>query len=154
MSVGPYPGEVFPGKVFFVSPTLDPATRRILAKAWVPNPDGRLRAGLFASVDMEIGERENAILVPESALILDRQGTYVWKLLEDNVATRAPVEVGLRQKGRVEVTLGLQPGDRIVTAGAHKVSEGKKVLVAQAGGVPSGQARREPPPDAGAGEGI
>jgi membrane fusion protein (multidrug efflux system) len=152
--VAPYPGEVFPGEVFYVSPTLDPATRRIVAKAWVPNPDGRLRAGLFASVDMEIDERENAILVPESAVVFDRQGTYVWKLLEGDVATRVPVELGLRQKGRVEVTLGLQPGDRIVTAGAHKVSEGKKVVAVAPGASPGGQARREPPGDGGVEEGT
>ncbi len=154
VGVGPYPGEVFPGKVFFVSPTLDPATRRIVAKAWVPNPDGRLRAGLFASVDMEIDQRDGAILVPESAVVFDRQGTYVWKLLDDDVATRVPIEVGLRKQGRVEVTLGLQDGDRIVTAGAHKVSEGKKVFAAQPDAASSGQARRQPPSDGGAEEGT
>jgi len=152
--VSPYPGDVFPGKVFFVSPTLDPATRRIIAKAWVPNPDGRLRAGLFADVDMEIGQRQNAILVPESAVVFDRQGTYVWKLKQDDVATRVPIEVGLRRDGRVEVTLGLRSGDRIVTAGTHKVSEGKTVGVVESDVGARGQARREAPEGAGAEEGT
>ena len=44
INVAPYPNEQFPGEVFFVSPTLDPATRRIIVKAWVPNPGRRLRA--------------------------------------------------------------------------------------------------------------
>jgi membrane fusion protein (multidrug efflux system) len=140
--VAPYPGETFRGEIFFVSPTLDPATRRILAKAWVPNPDRRLRAGLFAHVDMEVAQRENAILVPESAVVFDRSGTYVWKV-KDGVATRVPVEVGLRKDGKVEVTLGLQPGDRIVTAGTHKVKEGGKVVAAGPGVSKLGQARRE-----------
>jgi membrane fusion protein (multidrug efflux system) len=152
--VAPYPGEGFPGKVFFVSPTLDPETRRIIAKAWVPNPDGRLRAGLFADVDMQIGQRENAILVPESAVVFDRQGTYVWKLLEANIATRVPIEVGLRKKGTVEVTLGLQPGDRVVTAGTHKVSEGKKVALIEPEAATNGQARRKDPEGARTGEGT
>jgi membrane fusion protein (multidrug efflux system) len=152
--VAPYPDVVFPGVVFYVSPTLDPDTRRIIAKAWVPNPDGRLRPGLFANVDMEIGERENAILVPESAVVFDREGTYVWKLLDGDVATRVPVELGLRREGRVEVTLGLQSGDRIVTAGAHKVSEGKKVVAVRPGASPGGQARREPPLGGGIEEGT
>jgi len=153
VKVGPYPNEVFHGKVFFVSPTVDPATRRIIAKAWVPNEDRRLRAGLFANVDMQIGERENAILVPESAVVFDRQGTYVWKVDEEDMATRVPIQVGLRREGRVEVTLGLQAGDKIVSAGTHKVSEGKKVAIAGGASVPVGQARRDAP-EGRAGEGT
>jgi membrane fusion protein (multidrug efflux system) len=149
--VAPYPGEIFRGEVFFVSPTLDPATRRIIAKAWVPNQDRRLRAGLFAKIDMQVDERERAILVPEAAVVFDREGTYVWKIDADGVAARVPVETGLRASGRVEVTLGLQTGDRIVSAGTHKVKEGKKVVVAAPTRVPSGQAWREPAPRAGEG---
>ncbi len=145
VQVAPYPGEVFPGRVFFVSPTLDPATRRIIAKAWVDNADRRLRAGLFAAVDMEVDRRENAILVPESAVVFDRKGTYVWKVLQGDVATRVPIEVGLRKGGRVEVTLGLRSGDRIVTTGTHKVKEGKKLVAAAPGTSHIGQARRGPP---------
>lgn len=142
--VAPYPGEVFPGEIFFVSPTLDPTTRRILAKAWVPNPDGRLRAGLFARVDVEVARRPNAILVPESAVTFDREGTYVWKVLGGPVATRVPIEVGLRKQGQVEVTLGLQPGDRIVSAGTHKVTEGGPLTIANSSPLSGGQARHDP----------
>jgi membrane fusion protein (multidrug efflux system) len=137
----PYPGETFPGEVFFVSPTLDPAARRLILKAWVPNEDGRLRPGLFADVDLEIGRRENALLVPESAVVFDRQGTFVWRAEDDETARRVPIEVGLRKNGRVEVTMGLRPGDAVVTAGTHKVSEGRKL---QAAAPPTtGQALRD-----------
>ena len=128
--VRPYPDEIFPGEVFFVSPSLDPATRRMILKAWVPNTDHRLRPGLFANVDLEIAQRENALLVPESAVVFDREGTYVWRL-RDEVAERVPIEIGLRKSGRVEVTLGLAPGDTIVTAGTHKVVEGRKLRAAE-----------------------
>lgn len=140
--VAPYPEDVFPARVFFVSPTLDPATRRITAKAWIDNADRRLRPGLFAEIDMQVAERSDAILVPESAVVFDRRGTYVWRLDEQRVATKVPVETGLRRDGRVEITLGLQPGERIVSAGTHKVIEGMEVSVA--GEIPGarGQARR------------
>lgn len=149
--VAPYPGEVFPGEVFFVSPTLDPDTRRILAKAWVPNADGRLRAGLFATVDMLVQEKPNAILVPEAAVVFDRRGSYVWRVDDSMVASRVPVETGLRRDGEVEITLGLRPGDRIVTAGVHKVEEGEPVVAVS--GVPesSGQALGKAPAPAGDG---
>lgn len=151
VTVAPYPDDVFPGEVFFVSPTVDPSTRRIIAKAWVANPERRLRAGLFAGVDMQIGERENAILIPEAAVVFDRRGTYVWRVDGESVARKVPVEVGLRRLGKVEITLGLQPGDRIVSAGVHKVQEGKPVVAVAPGASASGQARRPSPPAGGEG---
>jgi len=150
--VSPYPGEIFPGEVFFISPALDPETRRVIVKAWVPNAEHRLRPGLFANVDLEVGQRENALVVPESAVVFDQEGTYVWRLDGEQVANRVPIELGLRKQGRVEVRLGLRPGDTIVSAGTHKVVEGKKVALA---GSPSlGQARRGPPAEAAAGQGT
>ena len=129
LRVRPYPDQVFPGEVFYVSPTLDAATRRMYLKAWVPNADHRLVPGLFANVELEIAQRENSLLIPEAAVVFDRQGTYVWRV-RDEVAERVPIEIGLRKGGRVEVTLGLSPGDTIVTAGTHKVIEGRKLRAA------------------------
>jgi membrane fusion protein (multidrug efflux system) len=149
--VGPYGREIFPGEVFFVSPSIEPATRRVIVKAWVPNEKRRLRPGLFADVDLEVGRREGAIVVPESAVVFDREGTYVWKLDADHVPTKVPVQLGLRRDGRVEVTLGLAPGDAIVTTGTHKVMAGKKVALAAPLSV--GQAQRGASPGS-AGEGT
>lgn len=150
--VSPYPQEIFPGEVFFVSPTIEPASRRVIVKAWVPNPHRRLRPGLFANIDLEVGRREGALVVSESAIVFDREGTYVWKLDGANVPEKIPVELGLRRGGRVEVTLGLQPGDTIVTTGTHKVMAGKKVaLVAP---LSTGQAQQRRPADGSSGEGT
>jgi membrane fusion protein (multidrug efflux system) len=149
--VAPYPGEKFPGKVFFVSPTLDTAARRILTKAWVPNEHGKLAAGLYANIEVEIARREGAIILPESAVVSDRVGTFVWRIGEEEIAERIPVEIGLRKHGRVEVTLGLRAGDRVVTAGTHKVNAGKKVAAAME--LPAGQAS-VPPEGEPVGEGT
>jgi membrane fusion protein (multidrug efflux system) len=150
--VSPYPQEIFPGEVFFVSPSIEPATRRLILKAWVPNQQRRLRPGLFANIDLEIGQRERAIVVPESAIVFDREGTYVWKLDADQVPTRVPVQVGLRRAGRVEVTLGIQPGDTIVISGTHKVMAGKRVALAPPAS--TGQAQQRGPEGASVGEGT
>lgn len=151
LTVAPYPKERFPGEVFFVSPTLESATRRLIVKAWVDNSDRRLRPGLFARIHMQVAERENAILLPETAVVFDRRGTYVWRVGEDMVVSKVPVETGLRRDGSVEVTLGLQAGDRVVTAGTHKVDEGDKVVAATPRSGAIGQARREVPAPAGDG---
>jgi multidrug efflux pump subunit AcrA (membrane-fusion protein) len=67
--------------------------------------------------------------VPESAVAIDPQGPYVWVVDEERVASRRPIEIGLRERGVVEVVQGLSPGTRIVTAGTHKVSEGDVVSI-------------------------
>lgn len=125
--VAPYPGERFPGEVFFVSPTLDTKARRLLVKAWIPNPERRLAAGLYANIEVEIRLEEDALVIPESAVVADRLGSFVWRVDEENIATRVSIELGLRKGGQVEVTGGLVGGERIVTAGTHKVNDGKKV---------------------------
>jgi membrane fusion protein (multidrug efflux system) len=125
--VAPYPDEVFEGEVFFVSPTLDPLGRRIVLKAWIPNTDGRLRPGLFATIEAEIERRPDALLVPETAVVYDLDGAYVWRVGEDDAAERVAVEVGLHADGRVEVRRGLRSGDVIVTAGTHKLQTGTSI---------------------------
>ena len=130
VTVKPYPEVRFAGEVFFVSPTLDETTRRLLLKAWVPNPDRKLQPGLFANLEVQLAKRDNALVVPESALVVDQNGTFVWRLSEDGKASRAPVETGLRKASRVEIASGLEAGDRVVTAGTQKISEGDAVVVA------------------------
>ncbi|MGH0029083.1 MAG: efflux RND transporter periplasmic adaptor subunit [Myxococcota bacterium] len=150
--VRPYPGEKFPGEVFFVSPSLDPRNRRILVKAWIDNQDRRLAPGLFANVDLEIRRIEDAVVVPESAVAQDLQGSYVWVVDDGNTVSRRPIEIGLREQGRVEVVQGLAPGVRIVTAGIHKVSEGEAVRLSSSNLV--GQARSAPAEGTLIGEGT
>ena len=92
IAVAPWPNERFHGEVYFVAPTLDPANRRLLLKAWVPNPDRRLRPGLFANVRLEVGHRDDALVVPEAAVAYDAQGAFVWRVGADHTAERVPVD--------------------------------------------------------------
>jgi membrane fusion protein (multidrug efflux system) len=128
--VAAYRGEKFPGKVFFLSPTIDPASRRLVLKAWVENADHRLKPGMFANVDVQISKRHGALLVPEASMVYDRNGTYVWRVVEEDRVEKVPVETGLRQAGEVEIVKGLAPGDRVISAGTHKVMAGARVLIA------------------------
>jgi len=122
--VAPYPGEVFEGSIFYIGPTLDFETRRLTLKAWVDNSAGRLKPGLFTKIRADLGEHANALLIPEAAVVYDRTGTFVWRVQEDGdevFGERVPVTLGLRVPGRVEVTEGLSLGERVVSAGTHKV---------------------------------
>lgn len=124
ISVAPVPGERFAGEIYFVAPSLDPLNRRLLVKARIPNDDHRLRAGLSATVYLPTGVREGVLLAPESAIVHDVAGTFVWREMEDGTAARVPVQLGGRGRGLVEIQSGLEPGDRIVSAGTNKVSQG------------------------------
>ncbi len=146
-----YPEQRFPGEVFYVSPSLDATARRVILKAWVPNSDRRLRAGMFADVEVEVGRREDAILVSEAAIVYDRKGTYVWRIGADDRAQRVSVGLGLRSAGRVHVERGLAPGDVVVVAGTHKLKEGSRIRRAQTEPSTQARERREHEPAIGGG---
>ena len=131
-SVIAWPGERFYGEVFFVAPTIDPVARRLVLKAWISNSDHRLKPGMFANVEVEIAKREGALLVPESSVVYDRNGTYVWRITAEGVAEKMPIKIGLRRSGTVEVVSGIEGGERIVSAGTHKVMAGERVNVIEA----------------------
>lgn len=131
ISVAPFPEEKFPGEVYFVAPSLDPRNRRLLIKARIPNAGHRLRAGLSCTAYLPLGKRDNVLLAPESAIVRDVAGTFVWRVAPDRSAERVPVRLGARRPGLVEIASGLGPGDRIVSAGTNKVSQGSPLEVVE-----------------------
>lgn len=124
LTVAAHPGQTFNGEVYFVAPSLDAANRRLLLKALVPNEERKLRPGMFATIRVEVARHANALVIPEAAVAYDANGPYVWLLNGNETATRAPITIGLRSEGHVEITKGLAAGDRIVSGGTHKVAAG------------------------------
>jgi membrane fusion protein (multidrug efflux system) len=141
VTVAAWPGRRFEGKVFFVAPFVDPATRTVLMKAEVPNGERRLKPGMFANLDLTLEVRGDAVVVPEAALsqILDGDRATVMLVGEDDTVAVRPVLVGMRLPGLVEVKQGLSGGERVVVQGLQKVAPGMKVRVA-----PVGEGGREP----------
>jgi membrane fusion protein (multidrug efflux system) len=133
LTVAPYPDKSYAGEIFFISPSFDPDTRRVLVKARVPNPDRELRPGLFATVQAEIAQRDAALLVPEAAIVRDLGGAFVWRVDSDRIAHRVQIEIASHRAGSVEIGAGLRPGDVVVSVGTHKVSEGMEVRFAPSG---------------------
>jgi len=127
LSVAAYPEEHFQGEVYFVSPYLNANNRRLLLKAWVPNPEGRLKPGMFVTLEAEVERRDAALVLPESAVVSERAGNFVWRVDSEGRAEQVPVELGIRTAGRVEVRSGLKAGDTVVVAGSHKLSPGAPV---------------------------
>jgi membrane fusion protein (multidrug efflux system) len=126
LSVDAFPGEAFKGEVYAIDPLIDEGGRSILLRARLPNSEGRLRPGLFARVTLVLNERNDAIQVPEQALVPQGVDQFVFKV-EDGKAVFTKVRVGIRREGMVEVTEGLGPDDEVVTAGQLKIRDGAEV---------------------------
>jgi membrane fusion protein (multidrug efflux system) len=136
ISIAPYPDETFAATVSVISPTIDPRTRTLRVKAELPNPDGRIRPGLFAHTDLGVSERLGVIVVPDDAVVQRADGAVVFRLDDSGRAERRLVETGVQLDGWVEVSSGLSPGDVVVVRGQTRIDDGVAVSVRQADGQP------------------
>ena len=129
LTIDAFPAQTFEGEVYAIDSVMDPEGRSILVRAKVPNPTGNLRAGLFAHVRLILGERTQALLLPEVALIPSADKFYVYVVNAENKIERKSVEVGLREKGEAEILNGLTEHDKVVQSGQFKLYEGAIVEV-------------------------
>lgn len=132
VKVAAFPNKSFFGKVYFVSPFVDPVNRTALIKAEVPNPDHELRPGMFGSINLTLTVREGAVVIPEMALMQVQEGGrgLVMVVNEAMEASVRPVKIGTRLVGEVEVREGLKLGEKIIVEGLQKAIPGQKVQLA------------------------
>lgn len=136
VEVDAYPGDIFKGRIARVAPVLDPATRTATMEVEIPNPDNRLKPGMYARVLLTIEERKGTTLVPKVAVVDFEGRRGVWIPQGENKARFVPVKLGLEDTERMEIIEGLQPGDRIVTEGAASLRAGDTMVLP--GQVPGG----------------
>ncbi len=129
LTVAAYPDAQFQGEVYFVDPQVRADTRTVLVKALVPNADGRLRPGMFASLRLVTQVRARALVIPESAILLQGQTTSLFVVKEGGVVEPRVVTAGVRLAGMVEITSGLQAGEMVIVEGVQKVFPGATVSV-------------------------
>lgn len=132
LGVVAFPGEKFGGEVYFIAPQLDPVNRTGLVKAKVANPGLRLKPGMFASLDLTVKVKEDALVIPEAALMPQGDQVMVYVVDDQMTAQMRRVEPGLRQAGGVEILEGLAAGETVVVEGWQKTRPGGKVTLAPA----------------------
>ena len=120
------PTHPFSGDIYVLDPRVDSSSRAVRVRARVPNVGGTLRPGLFANVNLTLGEHANAMLVPEESVIPQRDKNFVYRV-QDHMARWTEVVLGMRQGGRVQILEGLHEGDEIVRVGHHKIKDGTAV---------------------------
>ena len=117
-------GPALKGKVTLVSPALDPNSTTVEVWVQAPNPGGRVKAGVSARVTMVGQTVPKAIVAPAAALLTDTDGvTSIIVLDTDNKPQKKKVKIGIRDGEDVQITDGLQGGERVVTVGAFELDK-------------------------------
>ena len=126
-SADAFPDRRFEAELVYINPGVDAQRGSVEVKLRVPKPPPFLRQDMTVSVDIEVGRRPQALLLPAGTL-RDANGAHPWVLrVEDGRARRREVTPGLRGGGFEEVREGLAAGDRVVAASANGVHEGSRL---------------------------
>lgn len=116
LQVPAYPGELFAGKVCFISDVLNSETRTITVRSEIPNGDLKLKPGMFADIRVQINHQPRVLVVPHEA-VLEDYGNKIVFIAEDGKFTPKIIETGTKQNGDLEIIAGLKEGDLVVTKG-------------------------------------
>jgi membrane fusion protein, multidrug efflux system len=122
------PGRKYSAVVQAIDPLVDANGRSIGIRGCIDNRSLQLRPGMFARINAVFGERANARVVPEEAIVPQAGRQFVYRLVDGpdqdtKTAQRIEVKVGIRRPGRVEIVEGVQPGDLVVTAGQQRIQK-------------------------------
>lgn len=142
----PYSHE---GKLAFADVTVDPGTGSFLLRVVVPNPDNMLLPGMYVRASVSLGERQNAVLVPQQGVTRDPRGNAVALVVNsENQVERRIVRVERAVGNKWLVEDGLKPGDKVIIEGLQKVQPGMPVEFTEAKPADSGPGAAPGEPEA------
>ena len=130
-TVDAYAGETIHGRIAKLDTRIDERTRALTARAEFPNADRRLKPGMMVRVGVSRGTRQG-VGAPESAVSVQSDTAFVYVIQQVGgrlVAQQRAVLTGLRQDGYVEITDGVQAGERLVADGLNKIQPGQPVSI-------------------------
>ena len=120
------PGMDLAGSVTRIGYALDSRTKTMKAEVEMENPNLALRPGMMVSVRIDIERRENVLLLPATALIVEKNKAFAF-VVRDGKAIRTAVQTGFDDGKSVEILDGLSADDAVIDAGKQKVSDGQMV---------------------------
>jgi membrane fusion protein, multidrug efflux system len=121
-------GQIYdqPGTVDFAAPEIDRNTGTVTIRGVIPNPDGLLRSGLFVRARLAEPSRK-ALALPQSAILIDMAGSYVFVIDKDNIVSRQGVSVGVAIDGLQEINAGLEETSMVIVDGILRARPGSAV---------------------------
>ncbi len=117
-----FPNQTFTGKIYAFDSMIDPSTRTLAIRASVANPDKKLLPGGYVQVDVLFGKSQNVIKIPQTALVSDISGTYVYRVINGK-AVKTPVVVAARENQNAIIQSGINAGDQVITDGQIKINQ-------------------------------
>jgi len=130
IKVDAYPDEIFKGTVTTISPVIDPMSRTASCEVMLPNPQHKLKPGMFAEVNLVVETHKSAILLPQDAVIHDlgKNIFYIF-VVENGTAKKKEVEIGITAKNTVEIKSGIGEQDNVIIKGQHYIEGGERVEI-------------------------
>ena len=131
-TVQAYPGEIFSGGIFAIDPAVEGGSRALNIRVKLDNKDKRLRPGMFAEVQIDLGQPQSVLTLPDTAITYNPYGNSVFLIQESEAGLTVQsrqVVTGQSREGRVAIISGLQAGDRVVSAGQVKLRNGMPVSI-------------------------
>ncbi len=128
ISLDGFPGESFPGKISMISPVVDANSRTFKAEVLIPNPDNRLKPGMFARVQLVLTKRTDVLKIPVKAITEGKEGKVVF-LAVNGTAKAQTVTLGISDEFDTEVISGLNPGDQVIIEGNLGLEHGDKIVI-------------------------
>jgi membrane fusion protein (multidrug efflux system) len=133
LRVNTFPGSTWDGEVVTINPEVDVATRNVRVRASFTNADGRLRPGMFGTVEVVSSTKRDVLAIPVTSVIYAPYGDSVFTIDKGDggkqTAKQKFVRLGEQRGDFVEVTNGLQQGETVVSNGAFKLRSGTAVAV-------------------------
>jgi multidrug efflux system membrane fusion protein len=122
-------GERLNGRLSFIDNTVDTATGTVQLKATFDNSAGRLWPGQFATTSLHLFDEENALVVPQQAIVTGQRGSYVYIVDQADTARQRAVVVERISNGVAIVSTGVHEGDRVVTEGHLRLTPDSPVRI-------------------------
>lgn len=141
--VDTYPDQKFEGKILAISPLVNAASRNVQVRASFGNSSEKLRPGMFATVDIDVGRPQHYVTLPKTAIYYNSYGDIAYVVKnghagkggekeggeKEYVAQQVFVKTGQTRGDQVAVLDGIEPGDVVVTAGQNKLHNGSPVEI-------------------------
>ncbi len=128
LEVDAYPGKIFTGKIRYVSPALKTDSRALVIEAVVPNENGELKPGLFATARIEEAAATNAILIPASAIRTVAGTARAYVVVKDGTAEERLVTTGQTSGDLIEITNGIAAGEKVAASNVAQLTDGVRVV--------------------------
>jgi len=125
IKIDAFPDQTFQGRVTRIRPVIDPLSRTTQVEIVLPNPNQRIKPGMFAKVDLILIKKSKVLIIPFD-VVLGETDKYVF-VSQSGKAAKKPIVLGLQQDDNIEVKSGLSAQDRVIVLGERVVKEGSSI---------------------------